>query len=63
LNIFRAITEQYRREAAMQRMPVSEAVADIIKFVTEHEQDDCLLIGFSSQKDNPFREKNPCVIL
>jgi hypothetical protein len=59
----RAITEQLRREAAMQRLPVSQAVSDIIKYVTEHEQEDCLLIGFSSQKVNPFREKSSCSIL
>ncbi|KAL7019896.1 hypothetical protein ACKWTF_011291 [Chironomus riparius] len=59
----RAVTEQLRREAAIQRMPVTQAVSDIIKYVTEHEQEDCLLVGFSSQKVNPFREKTNCSIL
>ncbi|CAD7089237.1 unnamed protein product [Hermetia illucens] len=59
----RAIVEQLRREAALQRMPVSQACADIIKYVTEHDQEDCLLNGFSSQKVNPFREKSSCTIL
>lgn len=59
----RAITEQLRREAAIKRIPVSQAVADIIKFITEHEQEDCLLVGFSSQRINPFREKSPCTVL
>ncbi|XP_028144724.1 guanine nucleotide-binding protein subunit gamma-1 [Diabrotica virgifera virgifera] len=59
----RSVTEQLRREAAVKRMPVSMAVKDIIKYITEHEQDDCLLVGFSSQRVNPFREKTPCTLL
>lgn len=63
LLIFRVVTEQLRREAAIQRLPVTQAVSEIIKYVTEHEQEDCLLVGFSSQKVNPFREKSSCSIL
>ncbi|XP_019758425.1 guanine nucleotide-binding protein subunit gamma-1-like [Dendroctonus ponderosae] len=59
----RGITEQLRREAAIKRMPISQAVKDIIKYIQEHEQDDCLLVGFSSQRVNPFREKTPCSLL
>ncbi|CAG9132735.1 unnamed protein product [Plutella xylostella] len=59
----RAVTEQLRREAAIKRIPVSSAVADIVKFITDHEQEDCLLVGFSSQKVNPFREKSSCTVL
>lgn len=59
----RAITEQYRREAAIQRMPVSQACEDIIKYCNDHKQEDCLLVGFTSQKVNPFREKSSCSIL
>lgn len=59
----RAVTEQLRREAAIKRIPVSAAVADIVKFIMEHEQEDCLLVGFSSQKVNPFREKSSCTVL
>lgn len=58
-----AIVDQLRREANMVRMPVTQAAADIVKYVTEHEQEDCLLVGFSSQKVNPFREKSSCSIL
>lgn len=59
----RSIVDQLRREASSQRLPVSQASADIIKYVTEHEQEDCLLVGFSSQKVNPFREKSSCTVL
>jgi ABC-type uncharacterized transport system permease subunit len=59
----RQVTEQLRREAALRRITVSRAVEDIMKYITEHEQEDCLLVGFSSQKSNPFREKSTCIVL
>lgn len=59
----RAVTEQLRREAAIKRTPVSEAVAGIIRFIAEHEQEDCLLVGFSNQRINPFREKSSCTLI
>uniref|UniRef100_A0A6B2E7T7 Putative g protein gamma subunit n=1 Tax=Phlebotomus kandelakii TaxID=1109342 RepID=A0A6B2E7T7_9DIPT len=59
----RAIVDQLRREASMQRVMVSQACVDIVKYVSEHEQEDCLLVGFSSQKVNPFREKSSCTVL
>lgn len=59
----RNMVDQLRREASVQRMPISQACMDIVKYVTEHEQEDCLLVGFSSQKVNPFREKSSCDIL
>lgn len=33
------------------------------RYVTERENDDYLLVGFHSQKANPFREKSACVVL
>ncbi|KPI94153.1 guanine nucleotide-binding protein subunit gamma-1 [Papilio machaon] len=59
----RAVTEQLRREAAIKRIPVSVAVADIVRYIDDHEHEDCLLVGFSSQKVNPFREKSSCTVL
>ncbi|XP_011497786.1 PREDICTED: guanine nucleotide-binding protein subunit gamma-1-like [Ceratosolen solmsi marchali] len=59
----RQLTEQLRREAAVKRVSVSKAVEDLMKYIVEHEQEDCLLVGFSSQKSNPFREKSSCSIL
>ncbi|XP_003424561.1 guanine nucleotide-binding protein subunit gamma-1 [Nasonia vitripennis] len=59
----RQLTEQLRREAAIKRISVSKAVEDLMKFIIEHEQEDCLLVGFSSQKSNPFREKSSCTVL
>ena len=59
----RQVNEQLRREAALKRITVSKAVEDIMKYITEHEAEDCLLVGFSSQKSNPFREKSSCIVL
>lgn len=59
----RQVTEQLRREAAIKRISVSQAVQDIMKFISDHEQEDCLVVGFSSEKANPFREKSSCILL
>ncbi|XP_050665943.1 guanine nucleotide-binding protein subunit gamma-1-like [Leptidea sinapis] len=59
----RAAIEQLRREATIKRIPVSVAVADIIRFKSEHHQEDCLLVGFTNQKVNPFREKSSWTVL
>jgi len=59
----RQITEQLRREAAVKRIPVSQAIQDIIKYIREREMEDCLMVGFSSQKANPFREKSSCTVI
>lgn len=59
----RTINEQLRREAGIPRIQVSEACNAMMKYMIDHESDDCLLSGFTSQKVNPFREKNSCSIL
>merc|ERR1711976_57261 len=48
--------EQLRREAAMKRIPVSQAVEDIKAYIRDHNQEDCLLTGFHGKNSNPFRE-------
>ncbi|CAB0040842.1 unnamed protein product [Trichogramma brassicae] len=55
--------EQLRREATIKREKLSKSMKEMLDFIREHEQEDCLLVGFSSQKSNPFREKNSCAIL
>ncbi|KAG7167787.1 Guanine nucleotide-binding protein subunit gamma-1-like 2 [Homarus americanus] len=59
----RLMVEQLRREASLKRLPVSEVVEEIKQFILQHEPEDYLLIGFSSQKNNPFRERASCDIL
>ncbi|KAH7638637.1 guanine nucleotide-binding protein subunit gamma-1-like [Dermatophagoides farinae] len=59
----RRVVEQLRRESHIKRIMVSVAVEDLKKYVLEHATEDCLLVGFHSQKANPFREKSSCVLL
>jgi len=54
--------EQLRREAAMKRIPVSQAVDDIKRYVQEKAPEDCLITGFHGNR-NPFREKSTCNVL
>merc|ERR1712020_528224 len=54
--------EQLRREAAMKRIPVSQAVDDIKRYVQEKAPEDCLITGFHGNR-NPFREKSTCSVL
>merc|ERR1711971_15989 len=57
------LVDQLRREAAIKRINVGQAVEDLKKYVSQNEQEDYLLMGFSSQKSNPFREKSSCNLL
>jgi hypothetical protein len=59
----RVAVEQLRREAAIGRQKVSDSCAQMMRYILEHEQEDYLLTGFSSQKVNPFREKSSCTLL
>merc|ERR1712024_306062 len=54
----RMVVEQLRREAGIKRISVSQAAEDIKKFVLDKQVSDCLLVGFSSERANPFREKS-----
>lgn len=59
----RLINEQLRREVKISRVRVSESCMLMIKYMSEHENEDYLLTGFASQKLNPFREKSSCSVL
>ncbi|KAL9921875.1 guanine nucleotide-binding protein subunit gamma-1-like [Glossina fuscipes] len=59
----RAVNDQLKREVDMRRHQVSESCKLMIKYMNEHENEDCLLTGFNSQKINPFREKSSCIVL
>jgi len=57
------LVEQLRRESQLERMRVSAAFEDLKKYILEHKHEDYLLVGFPSQKINPFREKSSCALL
>jgi len=53
----RAVVEQLRREANIKRISVTQAIEDIKKFMLDNQRDDFLMVGFSSERANPWREK------
>lgn len=59
----RKLVEQLRAEAAVHRMPVSECLADLMKYCQSHQDTDVLIRGFVKQSDNPFKEKGGCNII
>ncbi|KAA3680041.1 uncharacterized protein DEA37_0008231 [Paragonimus westermani] len=59
----RKLVEQLRQEANLNRRPVSECVRDMVSFMEQNRDKDCLVSGFASKKDNPFQEKGGCVML
>lgn len=63
LNQQRKVVEQLRLEAGIHRRPVSECIRDMIGFIDQYRDKDCLVNGFASKKDNPFQEKGGCQLL
>ncbi|GAA53075.1 guanine nucleotide-binding protein subunit gamma-1 [Clonorchis sinensis] len=59
----RKLVEQLRQEANLNRRPVSECVRDMIAYMEQNRDKDCLVSGFASKKDNPFQEKGGCLML
>ncbi len=59
----RCLCEQLREEAKRERTKVSIACKDLVRYVTDHQSNDALVIGFQSPKDNPFRDKPKCSLL
>ena len=55
--------EQLRREASVQRIQVSKALEEIRKYIGENQASDILLMGFTNDKHNPYRESNSCSLL
>ena len=43
-------------------MSLTHVAVLLQRFIHDHEQEDCLLVGFHSQKANPFREKSSCLL-
>ena len=56
------ILEQLRTEASVERRLVSECLTDILSYCQKHQEKDVLVRGFSSQGDNPFKDKGLCTI-
>src|SRR5690349_5133488 len=59
----RRLCEQLREDAKRERIKVSIVCKDLIRYVTDHQSNDTLVVGFQSPKDNPFREKQQCSLI
>lgn len=53
---------QLRQEANIQRIPVSQACDDLMKYCNEHQKTDVLVTGMSPS-DNPYRDIKGCIII
>ncbi|XP_066508782.1 guanine nucleotide-binding protein G(I)/G(S)/G(O) subunit gamma-12-like [Hoplias malabaricus] len=53
---------QLRVEASIERIKVSKASADLMRYCSEHARYDPLLMGIPAS-ENPFKDKKPCIIL
>ncbi|CAF0994438.1 unnamed protein product [Adineta ricciae] len=59
----RRLCEHLREEARRERTKVSVVCKDLVRYVTDHQSNDVLVVGFQSPKDNPFRDKQQCSLL
>ncbi|KAG9278839.1 guanine nucleotide-binding protein G(I)/G(S)/G(O) subunit gamma-12a [Astyanax mexicanus] len=58
----RRTVQQLRVEAGIERIKVSKASADLMRYCSEHAKYDPLLTGIPAS-ENPFKDKKPCIIL
>jgi hypothetical protein len=58
------LLEQLRAEANIDRVKVSVACRDLIKYCQDHESGDVLVVSWDKfHVDNPYKEKQSCVTL
>ncbi|XP_034386783.1 guanine nucleotide-binding protein G(I)/G(S)/G(O) subunit gamma-12 [Cyclopterus lumpus] len=58
----RRMVQQLRIEASMERIKVSKASSDLMRYCGEHAKSDPLLMGIAAS-ENPFKDKKPCTVL
>ncbi|XP_072525081.1 guanine nucleotide-binding protein G(I)/G(S)/G(O) subunit gamma-12a [Salminus brasiliensis] len=58
----RKTVQQLRVEANIERIKVSKASADLMRYCGEQAKYDPLLMGIPAS-ENPFKDKKPCIIL
>lgn len=63
LEFERTSVELLRRQLAIDRLPLSQALNDILKYTEDHEHEDYLIVGFSNEKLNPYYENSTCTLL
>ncbi|XP_049444465.1 guanine nucleotide-binding protein G(I)/G(S)/G(O) subunit gamma-7 [Epinephelus fuscoguttatus] len=58
----RRMVQQLRIEAGIERIKVSKASSDLMRYCGEHAKNDPLLMGIPAS-ENPFKDKKPCTVL
>ncbi|KAJ0065404.1 hypothetical protein NL108_009526 [Boleophthalmus pectinirostris] len=58
----RRTVQQLRIEARIDRIKVSKASSDLMRYCGEHAKYDPLLVGIPAS-ENPFKDKKPCILL
>ncbi|XP_037530638.1 guanine nucleotide-binding protein G(I)/G(S)/G(O) subunit gamma-12 [Nematolebias whitei] len=58
----RRTVQQLRMEASIERIKVSKASSDLMRYCGEHAKNDPLLMGIPAS-ENPFKDKKPCTVL
>ncbi|XP_062844070.1 guanine nucleotide-binding protein G(I)/G(S)/G(O) subunit gamma-12a [Trichomycterus rosablanca] len=56
------VVQQLRLEASIERIKVSKASAELMRYCSEHAKYDPLLMGIPAS-ENPFKDKKTCSIL
>lgn len=56
------LLEQLRVESQMPRMQLSKSLKEFVNYVNSKRSEDPFLVGID-KKQNPFQEKNSCVLL
>ena len=56
------LVEQLHVECSVNRIPLTESLAAMVKFTETHKGQDPLIVGID-KKQNPFMENRSCVIL
>jgi hypothetical protein len=59
----RRLCEHLREEVKRERIKVSIVCKDLVRYITDHQSNDPLVVGFQSPKDNPFRDKQQCSLV
>ena len=59
----RILKEQLHMEINIQPITVSAAIKDMMKFMEENRESDKVLVGFENKKENPYEDKEGCVVM
>jgi hypothetical protein len=59
----RKLVKQLRIDVVMPRKKISETCKDLIEYCTVHQVNDALVTGFTTQKENPYKDKSGCKLV